>query len=330
MNNNFRMDICLSADDNYAKYMATAMISILKNSLEDEEIVFHLLDGGISDDSKKKLLSLKKIKNCEIYFYTPDIKKYEEWYSRGNYELWSPATFYRLSIPSMMPNIDKILYLDCDIIVNLNLKELFKIDIENYYALGCMDIGNSGMVFIDVCNNGADYFNAGVLMINIKLWRESNIEDIFYDYYSKNYSSYEFPDQDLLNEALKGKVKFIDRKWNFFPILSEKPLDISINDYIEANKKSIIHYIVYKPWDTKSTALKSIFLNYYWQYYMYSPWLKDDKELVNILLKQYENGSKDAGELRDLLLINQDFIKKIAWWIPIKKLRDKFRSKFFL
>lgn len=320
MSNNFRMDICLSSDDNYAKYMATAMISILKNSLEDEEIVFHLLDGGISDDSKEKLLSLKKIKNCEIYFYTPDIKKYEEWYSRGNYELWSPATFYRLSIPSMIPNIDKILYLDCDIIVNLSLKELFKIDIENYYALVCNDVDGLGKY----------YFNAGVLMINSKLWRESNIEDIFYDYYSKNYSSYEFPDQDLLNEALKGKVKIIDRKWNFLPVLYNKPLEISIDDYIEANKKSIIHYIVYKPWDTNSTVVKSIFLNYYWKYYMYNPWLKDDKELVNILLKQYENDSRDAGKLRDLLLINQNFIKKIAWWIPIKKLRDKFRSKFFL
>ena len=62
---------------------------------------------------------------------------------------------------------------------------------------------------------------------------------------------------------------------------------------------------------------------------MLTPWAKDDKELVNILLKQYENSSKDAGKLRDLLLINQNFINKIAWWIPIKKLRDKFRSKFF-
>ena len=318
MNNNFRMDICLSADDNYAKYMATAMISILKNSLEDEEIVFHLLDGGISDDSKKKLLSLKSIKNCEIYFYTPDIKKYEEWYSKGDYKDWSPAAFYRLSIPSMIPNIDKILYLDCDIIVNLSLKELFEIDIKNYYALVCKEDWRE-----------EDYFNSGVLMINNKLWRESNIEDIFYDYYSKNYSSYKFPDQDLLNEALKGKVKFIDRKWNFFPILSKKPLDISINDYMEANKKSIIHYIWYKPWNEASTSVKAVYLYYYWQYYMYSPWFSDDKELVNILLKQYENDSRDAGELRDLLLINQKFINKIAWWIPIRKLRDKFRSKFF-
>ncbi|MEI0529958.1 glycosyltransferase [Brachyspira pilosicoli] len=54
-----RMDICLSADDNYAKYMGTTIASILSNSKEDEEIYFHLLDGGITEENKNKLLSLK-------------------------------------------------------------------------------------------------------------------------------------------------------------------------------------------------------------------------------------------------------------------------------
>ncbi|WP_232473718.1 glycosyltransferase family 8 protein [Brachyspira murdochii] len=317
MNNKFRMDICLSSDDNYAKYMGTVMISILKNSLEDEEIVFHLLDGGISDDNKNKLLSLKKIKNCEIYFYIPDIKKYEEWYLKGNYKDWSPATFYRLSIPSMIPNVDKILYLDCDVIVNLSLKELFKIDIGNYYALVCRE------------HLKGDYFNSGVLMINNRLWRDTNIEDVFYEYYNKNYRNYSCIDQDLLNDILKGRVKLIDKKWNFFPVLYNKPLEMSINDYIESNKNSIIHYIMYKPWNTNSTALKSIFLNYYWKYYMLTPWSEDDKEILNILLKQQDNIYKDADNYEKKLLSIQQFINKIAWWIPIKKLRDKFRSKFF-
>ena len=281
MSNNLKMDICLSADDKFAKYMGTAMVSVLKNSLEDEEIVFHLLDGGISEENKNKLLSLKKIKSCEIYFYTPDIKKYEEWFLKGDYGFWSPVVFYRLSIPSIIPNVDKILYLDCDIAVNVSLRELFEIDIENYYALVCREFLKG------------DYFNSGVLMINSKLWRDTNIEEVFCEYYDKNYINYKFPDQDLLNDALKGKVKIIDKKWNFFPVLYYKPLEISINDYMEANKKSIIHYIMYKPWDINSTALKSIFLDYYWYYYMFTPWSNEDTDLFNILIKQNENTYKD-------------------------------------
>lgn len=71
MNNKIRIDICFSADDNYAKYMGTAITSILKNSLEDEEIVFHLLDGGISEENKNKLLSLKKYKELRNIFLYP-------------------------------------------------------------------------------------------------------------------------------------------------------------------------------------------------------------------------------------------------------------------
>ena len=72
-----RMDICLSADDNYAKYMGTTIVSILSNSKEDEEIYFHLLDGGITEENKNKLLSLKNIKNCDIIFYSVNSMNYK-------------------------------------------------------------------------------------------------------------------------------------------------------------------------------------------------------------------------------------------------------------
>ena len=51
-----------SIDDKYAKYMGTAIASILKNSLEDEKIIFHLIDGGITKQNKEKILSLKSSK----------------------------------------------------------------------------------------------------------------------------------------------------------------------------------------------------------------------------------------------------------------------------
>ena len=135
-----RMDICLCSDENYAKYMATTIASILSNSKEDEELYFHLIvDDNFTNDSKEKILSLKKIKNCEIKFYTPDIEKYKKWYDLGNYSNFSPAMFYRLDIHRLISDIDKILYLDCDIIVNDSLKNLFEMDINNYYVLAVKD-----------------------------------------------------------------------------------------------------------------------------------------------------------------------------------------------
>ena len=87
---------------------------------------------------------------------------------------------------------------------------------------------------------------------------------------------------------------------------------------------------MYKPWDANSTALKSIFLDYWWNYYMLTPWAKNDNSIIDILLKQQINIYDDANNFEKKILSIHQLINKVAWYIPIKKLRDKFRSKFFL
>lgn len=106
------MNICFAADNNYAPYMGTAIASVLKNSLEDEKITFHLIDGGISEENKKKIDSLKEIKDFKIKYYIPDTEKYEIWRNNITDKLEkadyiSKATFYRLDIPYILENIDK-------------------------------------------------------------------------------------------------------------------------------------------------------------------------------------------------------------------------------
>lgn len=132
-----RIDICLISDSNYTQYMATAMISILKNSNDDEIFTFHIIDGGILQTDKNKLTSLKDIKDFNIKFYTVNdniIKKYQQIRkekSREDYHITS-AVYYVLELHNILKDLDKILYLDCDIIVNRSLYELYNTDINNY------------------------------------------------------------------------------------------------------------------------------------------------------------------------------------------------------
>ncbi|WP_297299341.1 glycosyltransferase family 8 protein [uncultured Brachyspira sp.] len=329
-----RMDICLSADDNYAKYMGTTIASILSNSKEDEEIYFHLLDGGITEESKNKLLSLKNIKNCNIIFYSVNSMNYK----------YDAPHFFRLNVPSLIPNIDKLLYLDCDTIVLNSLKELFEIDINNYYALACEDVFlNCIISFKNMHGLSADdiYFNSGVLMINNKLWRDDKLENIFYADYSK-FGNTGHADQDVLNRIIKGKVKIIDSKWNF---LSHKKVYSKAPDILSVN---IIHYAGEKPW--KETSSKAFFIDEFWKYYQLTPWCKENTlDAVKIMISQKVNDyedlklnvnrikffgfykNKDKVQIvlffiRITIELNLDTVKKISWWIPIKKLRDKFRS----
>ena len=127
---NETMNICFTANDKYAPFMSTVIVSILKNSKEDEDFYFHVITNDISDENKKMIEELKKIKQFDIKYYTPNIEKYNKWFEKINHKrYYAPSIFYRLDIPDLIPNVDKILYLDCDIIVNSNLSELFNMDI---------------------------------------------------------------------------------------------------------------------------------------------------------------------------------------------------------
>ena len=136
--NKEKINICLSSDDNFAPYLLTTIISILKNANEEDEIYFYIIDNGISQINKEKLLKLKAIKEFNISFASlniEDIKKYTNWINMNKNSPYSVSTYSILSIPNLFPDIDKILYLDCDLIVTKSLKELFDYDIDNYLAI---------------------------------------------------------------------------------------------------------------------------------------------------------------------------------------------------
>lgn len=243
------------------------MASVLKNSLEDEKIIFHLIDGGITKENKEKILYLKNIKECEIKFYTPDIEMYNEWFEKTPYKgHFSAAMFYRLSISTLIPNADKILYLDSDLVVAGSLKELFLMDIENYYAIVVKhSTDKKNKWSIDGIN---DYFNSGVLLINNKLWIKNNIEKQFQKFYNDNYKTC-FSDQDIFNNVLIGKVKYADMKYNVY---AEKGY---YNDESDIKKPIIIHYLSQeKPW--KENCRGALFIDEFWKYYQYTPWFRDE------------------------------------------------------
>ena len=94
----------------------------------------HIIDVGISEKDKYKIATLKEIKNFKIKYYIPNIEQYKNWFGKMyNKAHFSYSMFARLSIPNLIEE-DKILYLDCDIIVNKSLNELFNTDISDYHC----------------------------------------------------------------------------------------------------------------------------------------------------------------------------------------------------
>ena len=204
--------IVYSTDDNYSQHCCVSMASLLLNTDENSYCNFIILDGGISKRNKDKILYLKNIKACEITFYDMSKFNFSNYKSR---EYISEATYYRLLLPKLLPNnINKMIYLDCDIIVETNIKKIWNIDIEDYSVLAADDecgVSQCRRLALPIKNR---YFNAGVLVLNIDKFRQLDFYNECIESYKKNENIIALEDQDILNIVLNGKCKYIDLNWN--------------------------------------------------------------------------------------------------------------------
>ncbi len=236
------MNICLSCDDKYSQYAGVVIVSILLNAQDDEDFRFYILDSNISQENKDKILSLKTIKNFEISFVRIDENLFETYKNIGTHSYISLSTFYRLKLPSILPEIDKILYLDCDVVVNSSLKDLYDTDIHGFYAAGVIDTAVKSSGYVPELDKGNIYVNAGVLLLNLEKMRKDEIEKQFEQYTTENFQTIRVGDQEILNKVCQGNIKQLESYWNV-----QSSNFVNRSDY--TNKPKIIHYIGrQKPW----------------------------------------------------------------------------------
>ncbi len=262
-----RINICLASDIAYSRFLAATMASVLKNSFSGNDLYFYILENNFSQEIKNKILELKKIRDFSISFINFDDSKICKIYERyNNLHHITKVVFYRLFISDLLKDIDKIIYLDCDVIVLSDLKEMFNENIENYYLAGIEDIGYYYVGKDFGLQTYENYINAGILLINLKMWRQENICLKFIDTLNRNRDMFYFGDQDVINFVCGNKIKLLDLSWNvqksFFEISSL--LYHPLRKYIRnaRRKPKIIHYTTdKKPWNTY-TPLQNKYFKY--------------------------------------------------------------------
>jgi len=277
-----RINICFASDNNYVPHMAASIVSILKNANVDDELYFYILSNKIKQEYKNKLLELKKIKDFNIEYLDINEDDFKNFPFPTETKHITITTYFRYKISSILPNLDKIIYLDCDIIVKNSLNELFKTNIENYSLGGVEDIGYISLQKLKIAKYvfTGFYINAGVLLINLKKWREDNIEDKLFEYTLNNKDIINIADQDVINAVLKDNILALDYKWNVqdsFYRYKKQEVKGNINSkkIIMASKNpAIIHYTFkVKPWN--AVKMKRSFD--WWYYNTFSPFLTDKK-----------------------------------------------------
>ena len=257
------INVCLSCDDNYAKYAGVVITSALANSAPEDKLTFYVLDGGITEENKEKILSIKSLKDCEINIVKIDESLFEQYKQIKTHSYVTTATYYRLKLPSLLPNVERIIYLDCDVIVNSSLKEFFETELNNSLVAGAQDL-NERMI-----KKNPNYVNAGVLLFNLKQMREENIEDKFLTWTTDNIENIKVGDQTIINEVCKDRIKLIDAGWN---VQSSN----FTNRSSYTNEPKIIHFVSSKkPWHWASFSYHR---NLYFKNLQLSPWKLDEKE----------------------------------------------------
>lgn len=207
------MNIAFSIDDNYSEQLATTIVSILKNDKSNSEFNFFVLDNGISEANKQKILKLKSFKTFEISFLPVDGKMFEN--LPTIYHITSVS--YNRLLLSVLINVDKLLFLDCDLLVRADLKELYEQDFENSYACVVKErLSKETYIRKQIKNLGLKYyFNAGVMLLNLKKIREDFIEEKCFDFIKTSSEKILLMDQCVLNYAFQDNVKFLGKEWNY-------------------------------------------------------------------------------------------------------------------
>ena len=259
-----KINIVFACDSNYAQHVTVAMMSILKNTTDPARIVFYLMDDQIDIAVKKKIRASIEQAHAAIHFCEVAADQFASFFVSGQL---SRASYFRLEMGHLLPRaVEKVIYLDCDLLVLDDIAALWEYDMGGHPLAAVMDLGimASGKDWrgkqkqLGFSKNDS-YFNAGVLMVNLKVWREHD-----YGRQAEQLAAshaYRHHDQDALNALFHRNWQTVPLRWNVIPPVWYLFLKIlRRRDFrclaVEARRHiSILHYAGgYKPWEYDAHA----------------------------------------------------------------------------
>lgn len=270
--------IVFAFDNNLILPACVCISSLMMNAKEDTFYDIFILHSSHTALKKEALDKLPQYyKNCRIQYRQVDDTFDSAFEIRG---ITTPA-YYRLLIPELITDYDKVIYSDADIIFRMDLSELYQTNIESYYLAATRDFGlnfgDDGIKYISSVNGlrQGQYLQSGFIMMNCKKMLQDKLVDQF-RYLAKEKLKYQ--DQDILNLTCGDKVLFLPIKYNmtdysYYFLNKERNKIASIltgEDIEEAMYHGNIHFNGHKPWKKYSTNF-----DIWWEYYRKSPFFDE-------------------------------------------------------
>lgn len=282
--------IACNIDANFVQHCAVTLVSLFENNKESKFCI-HIVAPHLPEQCQHILQELAERYNNEVRFYFPpedilscfSIKKFGKRISM--------ATYYRCMFSSILPEeVEKVLYLDCDIVILGNISEFWNTDLNGLGAACIEDIGKEEDERYERLqyDKSYSYFNAGVLLINLSYWREHKVDEQCVHYFQTYPERIIFNDQDLLNVVLYKDKVFVPLKWNMQDGFYRYGMDKKATDRKRFKEELlhpvILHYTNKKPWNYDSMHPLR---NEYYKYLDLTPWkgARPLSSLKNLLLR---------------------------------------------
>ncbi len=297
--------IACAADNNYVQHTGVMLTSLFENN-KNNIIHLHFFSAEFEDSNVLKLKNITEKYNQSFTFYKLNESDFKDCYISNHLTF---ATYYKIIIPSILEKItDKVLYLDTDIVVFKDIGELWDTKIDNN-VLGAINDTNFEACYRLGFPFEYNYFNAGVLLLNCRIWVIENLSQKLFEYIKLYSNKLDYHEQDALNANIKGNWLRLPPKYNQMSILFEVDRNILLKIYTQDEIKEadkfpiIIHFSgSSKPWDYLNIRP---YKEKYFQYLNLTEW-KDFKPTSNfksklkfVLLKTF--GKKIYTSLFDIL-----------------------------
>ncbi|RKS87702.1 lipopolysaccharide biosynthesis glycosyltransferase [Orbus hercynius] len=257
------LNVFLCFNDKYAFQAGVTVSSLLKNNTN---ISIHLFMIDVSDNNKTYFQQLSYYNNT-IIFYDVDSSIIANEHKLKDHHI---PTSLRIFVPQILTEIEKLIYLDSDIICHSSLSPLLEINFEDNIVLAAKDEEESQKTQCPLFDiHYGEYFNAGVMIIDTNAWNNNNITQKSMDLLDNRRKEFRLLDQDALNIALKNQTKIIANNYNKIVSICEHQIVPALN-----KNDVLIHFAgPIKPWFADTIP------ELYQYYQQISPWnaIKLDK-----------------------------------------------------
>ena len=291
-------------DNNYARCCASSIASFCLNN-PTKNFNFHIMAKDLSTINKKQFEQLAQLYSVNIYIYEINIDTLAKLPTQTHLPI---ATYFRFILPLILDNVDKLFYIDADIICLQNADDLFSINLKDNIIGAVPDLPWMNTKRNKALNlRNHIYFNAGMLIINITKWNKFNTFTKVLQAIQNEPQKFRYLDQDALNLILTNHIQYLDTKFNCIDINS-----------IEQKNIILLHFAVHpKPWNIAfpiSKGCNKFNKNLYQYYENKTPW----KNLPLELPKNY----KEIKIYAKALKYNKQYLQSLYW--SIKYLLNKF------